>query len=63
MFLITIVLFFSAYSGLSETAKEGTESEETVAGTIGPGDQEAHTIGRGSQSYGSILGTSQSDHR
>lgn len=61
--LIIIALFFSVYSGLSETAQERTESEETATGAIGPGDQEAHTVGRGSQSHGSVLGTSQGDHR
>lgn len=51
------------YSGLPETVKEGTESEETATGAVGPGDQEAHAIGGGPQSHGRILGASQSDYR
>lgn len=51
------------YSGLPETIKEGTESEETAAGTVGPGDQEAHTAGGSPQSHGRVLGASQSDYR
>lgn len=51
------------YSGLPETIKEGAESEETAAGTVGPGDQEAHTTGGSPQSHGRVLGASQSDYR
>jgi len=50
-------------SGLPKTVKKGTESEKTATGAVGPGNQEAHTIGRGSQSYGRVLGASQSDYR
>lgn len=54
---------FLCYSGLPETVKEGTESEETAAGAVGPGGQEAHAIGGGPQSHGRVLGASQSDYR
>lgn len=50
-------------SGLPETIKKGAKSEEATAGAIGPGGQEAYTVGGGSQSYGCILGASQSDYR